>query len=180
MAQQDSVSRPIQVFQNTEQFFSVPERRGGGGRKDFFEGNDSGFSQHKSAMRQKIQDSSPPLPRNGQGVAFIIVQMSNEELARSCRPLVALLSSANSLRLVGGGKVGVLFLHVRRTPSTGWTTGLKNGANTRRGSRRKLQRPGNLNVVPPTVAAHLATSMTSISSGSAYRVALYRRSNFGT
>ena len=110
MANQDSVSRPIQVFLNTEQFLRVPERRGDGGNKDFFEGNDRGFSRHKSAMRQKIQEASATLRRNGQGVAFIIVQMSSEALAKSYRPLSALFSAANSFRLVGGGRVGEIFL----------------------------------------------------------------------
>ena len=86
MANQGSVSRPVQVFLNTEQFLTVPERSGGGGNKDFFEGNDRGFSRHKSEMCQKIQDAFATLRRNGQGVAFIIVQMSSEALATSYRP----------------------------------------------------------------------------------------------
>ena len=71
MAKQDSVSRPIQVFLNTEQFLSVPERGGDGGNKDFFAGNNSGFSRHKSAMRQKIQNASTTLRPKRQDVAFI-------------------------------------------------------------------------------------------------------------
>ena len=49
MAKQDSVSRPIQVFLNTDQFLTVPERSGGGGNKDFFAGNNRGFSRYKSS-----------------------------------------------------------------------------------------------------------------------------------
>ena len=110
MAKQDSVSRPIQVFLNTDQFLTVPERSGGGGNKDFFAGNDRGFSRHKSAMRQKIQDASETLRRNGQGAGFIIVQMSSEALAKSYRPLRALFSAGNAFSLVGGGRVGEIFL----------------------------------------------------------------------
>ena len=110
MTKQDSVSRPIQVFLNTEQFLLVPERGGGSGNRDFFEGNDRGFSRHKSAMRQKIQETSATLRRKRQGVAFIIVQMSSEALAKSYRLLRALLSSANLFHLVGGRRVGELSL----------------------------------------------------------------------
>ena len=110
MAKPDKESRPIQVFLNTEQFLTIPERIRRGGNKDFFEGNDHGFSQHKSEMRQKIQDASSTLRRRGQDVAFIIVQMSSEALAKSYRPLGTLFSAAHSFKLVGGGKIGEIFL----------------------------------------------------------------------
>ena len=109
MAEHDTTSRPIQVFLNTGQFISVREPRQRGGNRDFFAGDDRGFSRHKSAMRQKIQDASATLRQHGQAAGFVIVQMRNEALAKSYRPLGALFSYTNSFRLVGGGSIGEIF-----------------------------------------------------------------------
>ena len=109
MVEQDNASRPIQVFLDTGQFISLRESRQRGGNRDFFDGDNSGFSRHKSAMRQRIQDASLSLRRDGQAAGFAIVQMREEALAKSYRPLNALFSRANSFRLVGGGGIGEIF-----------------------------------------------------------------------
>ena len=110
MAEQDALSRPIQVFLNTGQFISLRENRQRGGNRDFFEGDNLGFSRHKSRMRQKLQDAAATLRRDSQSAAFVIVQMREEALAKSYRPLNALFSPTNSFRLVGGGGIGEIFL----------------------------------------------------------------------
>ena len=109
MADQDVVSRPIQVFLNTGQFISLRETRQRGGNRDFFAGDDRGFSRHKSAIRERIRDASETLRRDGQSAGFIVVQMREEALAKSYRPLNALFSLANSFPLVGGGSIGEMF-----------------------------------------------------------------------
>ena len=109
MAEQDTISCPIQVFLNPGQFITVREPRQRGGNRDFFEGDNRRFSRHKSAMRQKIQDASATLRRHSQAAGFVIVQMRNEALAKSYRPLNALFSTANLFRLVGGGGIGEIF-----------------------------------------------------------------------
>ena len=109
MAEQDSISRPVQVFLDTGQFISLRESRQRGGNRDFFGGDNPGFSRHKSAMRQRIRDASTTLRRDGQAAGFVIVQMREEALAKSYRPLNALFSRGNSFRLVGGGGIGELF-----------------------------------------------------------------------
>ena len=115
MAEQDNVSRPIQVFLDTGQFISLRESRPGGGNRDFFVGDNPGFSRHKSAMRQRIRDASATLRRDGQAAGFVIVQMREAALAKSYRPLNALFSRAYSFRLVGGGGIGENFFQC--TPS---------------------------------------------------------------
>ncbi|MCY4560148.1 MAG: S8 family peptidase [Chloroflexi bacterium] len=109
MAEQESVSRPIQVFLDTGQFISLRESRPGGGNRDFFGGDNLGFSRHKSAMRQRIRDASATLRRDDQAAGFVIVQMREAALAKSYRPLNALFSRGNSFRLVGGGGIGEIF-----------------------------------------------------------------------
>ena len=106
MAEQDNVSRPIQVFLNTGQFISLRESRPRSGNRDFFAGDNPGFSRHKSVMRQRIQDASAALRRDDQAAGFVIVQMREAALAKSYRPLNVLFSRANSFRLAGGGDIG--------------------------------------------------------------------------
>ena len=115
MAEQDVLSRPIQVFLNTGQFISLRESRQRGGNRDFFEGDNLGFSRHKLRMRQKLQDAAATLRRDSRSAAFVIVQMREEALAKSYRPLSACFSPANSFRLVGGGEIGEIFLQCTPT-----------------------------------------------------------------
>ena len=109
MPEPDTLSRPIQVFLDTGQFITLPEPRQRGGNRDFFHGDNRGFSRHKFAMRQRIQDASATLRRERQEAGFLIVQMREEALAKSYRPLNALFSRAHSFHLVGGGAIGEIF-----------------------------------------------------------------------
>lgn len=109
MAEQDTISRPIQVFLDTEQFITVPERHPGHSNRDFFDGNNHGFSHHKFTMREKIRAASETLRRQNQAAGFVIVQMHNDALAKSYRPLRVLFSRSNSFGLVGGGRLGEMF-----------------------------------------------------------------------
>ncbi len=109
MTDRDDATRPIQVFLNTGQFISVRESRRRGGNRDFFGGDNPGFSRHKSALRQRIRDSSESLRHDGHAAGFIFVRMREVALAKSYRPLNSLFSPANSFRLVGGGDIGEMF-----------------------------------------------------------------------
>lgn len=110
MTEQNNRSRPIQVFLNTREFINPRESRRGGGNHDFFAGDNSGFSRHKSQMRQKIQGVASELRSANHSAAFLIVQMREEALAKSYRPLNALFSSTHSFGLVGGGRIGEMFM----------------------------------------------------------------------
>ena len=115
MAESDNISRPVQVFLNTDQFITVSENHQGGGNRDFFSGNNRGFFHHKSAMRKRIQDASETLRRRNQAAGFVIVQMRNDALAKSYRPLKVLFSRNQSFGLVGGGRVGEMFIQCTPT-----------------------------------------------------------------
>ena len=109
MPEPDTLSRPIQVFLDTGQFITLPEPRQRGGNRDFFDGDNRGFSRHKLAMRRSIQDASATLRRERHKAGFLIVQMREEALAKSYRPVNALFSRAHSFHLVGGGEIGEIF-----------------------------------------------------------------------
>ena len=115
MADYDRLSRPIQVFLDTNQFISLQQGRPRGGNRDFFEGNDRGFARHKTRIRQEIRDAAEGLRREGRRAGFVMVQMREEALAKSYRPLNVLFSTGNSFHVVGGGRIGEMFFQC--TPS---------------------------------------------------------------
>lgn len=109
MNEQNNRSHPVQVFLNTDQFFTSSPPRQRGGNRDFFAGENDAFEIHKTTMRRKIQSASQRLRRREQHAGYVIVQMRSEALAKSYRPINALFSRANSFPLVGGGKIGENF-----------------------------------------------------------------------
>jgi hypothetical protein len=109
MPEIDSAGRPIQVFLNTRQFIQVQKSRAGGGNRDFFAGDDRSFARHKDRMRQKVRDAADGLRQQNQPAGFVVVQMREEGLAKSYRPINALFSENNRFGLVGGGRVGQMY-----------------------------------------------------------------------
>lgn len=106
---QEGPGRPIQVFLNTRQFIQVQKKPAGGGNRDFFAGDDRAFARHKQRMQQKVKDAAAALRQEGQAAGFVVVQMREEALAKSYRPIGALLSSGHKFGLVGGGRIGEMY-----------------------------------------------------------------------
>ena len=109
MANPDSIPRPIQVFLNTGQFIERRVGRRRGGNRDFFKGNNDAFGNHKAYMCQRLKDAAKVFRDEGWAAGFVVVQMREEALAKSYRPLNALFSNSNSFRLVAGGRIGENF-----------------------------------------------------------------------
>lgn len=105
----DTGGRPVQVFLDTRQFIRRQDPRQGGGNKDFFDGDDQGFQRHKRQIQQKIQDAAGILRRNNHEAGFVIVQMRQEALAKSYRPITALFSRSNNFGLAGAGRIGEMY-----------------------------------------------------------------------
>ena len=101
--------RPIQVFLDTKRFIeleqALPFR---GGSKDFFDGNDKGFSEHKAKLKGRVQGVADSLRRAKQPGGFVKVRQKEEALAKSHRPLGHLFTTSNSFALVGAENVGEL------------------------------------------------------------------------
>lgn len=106
---QEGPGHPIQVFLNTRQFIQVQKKTAGGGNRDFFAGDDRAFARHKERMRQKVKDAASSLRREGQAAGFVVVQMREEALAKSYRPIGALFSQGHKFGLVGGGRIGEMY-----------------------------------------------------------------------
>ncbi len=108
MAKASKPTKPIQVFLDTKQFIQRESQRSGGGNKDFFAGNNKGFIRHKEKMQQQMADVAEIMERQEQAGGFVIVQMREDALAKSYRP-ITLFSPNNSFGLVGGGDIGEMF-----------------------------------------------------------------------
>jgi Subtilase family len=109
MAKKAPNLRPIQVFLDTKRFIELPEPRPfGGGSKDFFQGNNKAFAEHKTRLKTRVENVASRLRRIKQPGGFIKVRQREEALAKSYRPLNNLFSQSNSFALVGTEKVGEL------------------------------------------------------------------------
>lgn len=109
MAEPERPTRPIQVFLDTQRLIQTQPAGKRGPNKDFFVGDNAGFERHKRRMRKKIADASGSLKAQGDPAGFVLVQMREEGLGKSYRPLRALFTPQNSFALVGGSAIGEMY-----------------------------------------------------------------------
>lgn len=104
----DEVSlRPIQVLLDTKRFIDVPEPdQFGGGNKDFYDEDDHGFVKHKQKIRDKIKSIGASLQSRNENLGFVRVQMREDALAKSHRPLGSLFTESHGFALVGTHNIG--------------------------------------------------------------------------
>jgi hypothetical protein len=112
MAEPERLTRPIQVFLDTQRLIQTQATGTRGPNKDFFGGDDAGFERHKRRIRRKIADASASLKGQGDPAGFLLVQMREEGLGKSYRPLRALFTPRNSFALVGGSTIGEMYFQV--------------------------------------------------------------------
>ncbi len=105
----EQIARPIQVFLDTQRLIQVQPTGTRGPNKDFFAGNNNGFQRHKAILRQQLALASGSLKASGDPAGFILVQMREEGLAKSYRPLGALFTAQNRFALVGGAAIGQMY-----------------------------------------------------------------------
>ena len=86
--------RPVQVFLDTKKFIETQEVRAPRGRHDFFADNDRGFAAHKAKVRRRLQNISATLKAQNEPAGFMRVQMRENALAKSYRPLGSLFTEA--------------------------------------------------------------------------------------
>ena len=91
----EPLARPIQVFLDTQRLIQVQPTGTRGPNRDFFAGNNSGFQRHKARLRQQLSQASSTLRTEADPAGFVLVQMREEGLAKSYRPLGALFTTPN-------------------------------------------------------------------------------------
>lgn len=109
MPDQPSDLRPIQVFLDTKRFLETPEPKPFvPSTKDFFEGDNRAFVQHRTKMKTRVEAIATRLRRDQHAGGFVKVRQRQEALAKSHRPVGALFTASNHFALVGADKVGEL------------------------------------------------------------------------
>ncbi|HVW73098.1 MAG TPA: S8 family serine peptidase [Rhizomicrobium sp.] len=103
--------RPVQIFLDTNKFISVPPAVSTPrAHKDFYAGNDRGFSVQKTRIRKRLIEISDAMKARGEPAGFLRVQMKDDALAKSYRPLGKLFTEQNSFAFVGTERVGELLI----------------------------------------------------------------------
>ena len=102
--------RPIQVFLDTKKFLGTQVVRPPRGRHDFFADNDRGFLAQKTKIRQRLQNISKAMKVRSDPAGFMRVQMRENALAKSYRPLGSLFTEAHGFAFVGTERIGELLI----------------------------------------------------------------------
>lgn len=102
-------NNPVQIILNHSDFLRAPDPGHGGGGKDFFEGADRAFDDHKQALMAAADQVIKEIEASPYGpAAYLKVQMRNEALAKSYRP-VSFLFHPDQFPCVGAEAVGTIF-----------------------------------------------------------------------
>jgi hypothetical protein len=105
----EPLTRPIQVFLDTKQLIQIQRTGTRGPNRDFFEDNDAGFRRHKERILKSLNQARTALQERDDPAGFILVQMRQEGLGKSYRPLGALFTNSHGFALVGGGAIGQMY-----------------------------------------------------------------------
>lgn len=107
-------NNPVQIVLNDESYIRAPDPGRAGPDKDFFEGNDRGFAEHKAAMLSRLEgiDAELAISRFGP-VAYVRVRMRQEAIAKSYRPNRSLFLN-DQFPCVGAGAPGELYYRFPR------------------------------------------------------------------
>jgi hypothetical protein len=107
MAEERPTPRPVQVFLDTKRFIDLEEpREFGGGNRDFFKDNDHGFAVQKKKVRDRLQNISRAMRKRREPAGFMRVQMREDALGKSYRPISSLFTENHGFALVGAGRIG--------------------------------------------------------------------------
>lgn len=103
---------PIQVVLDARQFQADRKRNAGSSNKEFFDGRDAEFTEHKIKLIAQLRAVKSRLLASSAGsVGFVKVQMREEALAKSHRPTKKIFHP-NSMPTAGSAGVGQLIVQV--------------------------------------------------------------------
>lgn len=103
---------PIQIVLNSSDFIHLWERPPGGSEKDFYEGKDAEFIQHKSKISNQLSAiKSRQLGNEFSEISFAKVIMKQSALAKSHRPTGSIFRH-NVAPVIGAGDLGEIFVEL--------------------------------------------------------------------
>jgi len=102
-------NNPVQIILNDQDFHQAPDPGQPPRNKDFFDGEDQAFARHKRSLLSSIDSIIAEIRQSQYGpAAYVKVQMRNEALAKSYRP-VGWLFKRDQFPCVGADAVGTLY-----------------------------------------------------------------------
>jgi hypothetical protein len=102
-------NNPVQIILNDQDFHQAPDPGSPPRNKDFFDGRDSAFADHKVALLKAIDAIAAEIKASPYGpAAYLRVQMRSEALAKSYRP-VGWVFKPDQFPCVGADAVGTLY-----------------------------------------------------------------------
>jgi hypothetical protein len=102
-------NNPVQIVLNDDAFLRAPDPKRGGTDKDFFEGRDASFIEHRNALLARLDAIEQEIKRSPYGpLCYLRVRMRAEAIAKSYRPNKAILLN-DQFPCVGAGAPGELF-----------------------------------------------------------------------
>ena len=105
-------NNPVQIVLNDEAFIRAPEPGRAGPDKDFFEGNDQGFSAHKASLISLLDEIAESISDSRFGpLTYVRVRMRVDAIAKSYRPNRALFLP-DQFPCVGAGAPGELYFRM--------------------------------------------------------------------
>ena len=102
-------NNPVQIVLNDNDYVVPPEPKKGGPPYDFFAGKDADFAKHKAKLADQVQLSASRLDQKATGgVGYIQVRLRDRALAKTHRPIRALLTP-DKFPCVGASGLGELY-----------------------------------------------------------------------
>jgi hypothetical protein len=104
-------NNPVQIILNTRDYFVAPDPGRFGPAKDFFEGRDQDFAEHRGKLIRQVASVASEFQRSGITSGVLKVSLRREAWAKSHRPQLALFPPEKR-PCIGVSKLGELFYHV--------------------------------------------------------------------
>lgn len=102
-------NNPVQIVLNDDAFLRAPDPKRGGTDKDFFEGRDDAFVEHRDGLIRQLARIENEVTASPYGpLCYLRVRMRAEAIAKSYRPNRAVFI-ADQFPCVGAGAPGELF-----------------------------------------------------------------------
>ncbi len=104
-------NNPIQVVFNSSDYIYKPTPITGGGKTDFYAGQDEQYVQHKKSLLREVDNISAMLSSTSTRIGIVKVELNPLALAKSHRPTNCLFPQQKS-PLIGGLGIGHLLFQV--------------------------------------------------------------------
>lgn len=105
-------NNPLQIVLNANDYQHIPERTGGGAVKDFYQGRDAAFVEHKQKLLTDLDQIGRTMARGDRPVlAYMHVALNEDAWAKTRRPTMKVMPPAK-VPLVGGTNLGDMIVEL--------------------------------------------------------------------